>query len=49
MVGSHPAGVGSGKAAHTVGLREEVGVGTASPIYKTRKKNRCTLMKLNGL
>lgn len=34
VVGSHPAGVRLKKASHTIGLREKVGVGTASPLKR---------------
>ncbi len=34
VVSSHPAGVGPGKAGHTIGLREVVGEGKASPLVR---------------
>ncbi len=39
VVSPHPAGVGCGNAPHSVGLREEVGVGTASSLVR-KGKNR---------
>ena len=38
VVGSHPAGVGPGNAAHTAGLREEVGVGPSGSLVRQGKK-----------
>ena len=38
VVGSHPAGVGPTNATHTVGLREEVRVGTASSLVRQGEK-----------
>ena len=37
MVSSHPAGVGSTNASHTIGLREEVGVGAGRSLVRQGK------------
>lgn len=45
VVGSHPAGVGPANAAQTVGLRKQVGVGTASPLVRQGKKRNVIMTK----
>lgn len=45
VVGSHPAGEGPANAAHTVGLREQVGVGASSSLVKKgRDRSRGQLL-----